>query len=370
MNRIGALFTRAVSVICITLSWAAPLSAQEIWIAPTYQADLGGLGIGTNVVWPVSPLGVARLAFGVPNDLQTFQSAKIAVIPSVPIASSTAVVYVCAASNSDLVGASCTGPSNFPFSGLANQLVEVDISTAVGPRVGLPGQNYLAVLAFTTPSTASDHFLGMRFAYTATAGSTGPTGATGATGATGPRGATGATGPNGVTGPTGATGATGNTGATGTGLAGPTGPTGATGATGATGSSAGTIYMAAGTTPLSTATVWYSPLSNGIVSATALGNAVQFGAPTPVACTINLLHLQLTCGSSCGSGDTMTVTVVKNGVDTAMSCTGTSVGTNASVTTVCAANPVALAAGDAVALKFSHTNGTPIVHYGTGIRCQ
>src|SRR5262245_43913841 len=122
MNRIGVLCTRAVSVICITLSSVATLSAQEIWIAPTYQADLGGLGFG-NGAWPVSPLGVARMAFGVPNDLQTFQGAKIVLIPSVPIASSTAVVYVCAAANSDLVGGSCTGPSTFLFNGLANQLV-------------------------------------------------------------------------------------------------------------------------------------------------------------------------------------------------------------------------------------------------------
>ena len=130
--------------------------------------------------------------------------------------------------------------------------------------------------------------------------------------------------------------------------------------------------MTGGTTPLSTAAAWYHGLSGSDTQAGgfSLINAGHFGAPMPVACTINLIQLNLTCGSSCGSADTLTVTIVKNGVDQAMSCSGTSGAANVTVKTSCTTSPVSLAAGDDVALKFTHTNGTPIVHVGTGVRCQ
>jgi hypothetical protein len=45
-------------------------AADEIWIAPTYQQDIGGLGIGSNVTWPATVVGAARLAWAIPNNLQ------------------------------------------------------------------------------------------------------------------------------------------------------------------------------------------------------------------------------------------------------------------------------------------------------------
>ena len=54
--------------------FAAPARADEIWVAPTAQQDLGGLGIASNTIWPVTAVGAIRLAWSVPDNLQTFQT--------------------------------------------------------------------------------------------------------------------------------------------------------------------------------------------------------------------------------------------------------------------------------------------------------
>lgn len=146
---------------------AAPAAGNEIWVAPTMQQDVGGFGIGSNVAWPVTAAGAVRLAWGVPEDLQSFTRARLVLIPHAPGGAATLSVYVCAANSGDMVAAACTGPVNHPFTGVANQLLEVDITAAIAPQVGLAGTNHLAVVAYTTPTTATDHIVGLRFAYDA-----------------------------------------------------------------------------------------------------------------------------------------------------------------------------------------------------------
>ena len=125
--------------------------------------------------------------------------------------------------------------------------------------------------------------------------------------------------------------------------------------------------MFGGTTPTTLTTWYHSPQGGDAFSATFAG---QFGGAVPFACTINLIQLNLTCANSCGTTDTVTATIVKNGVDQAMTCSTTSAAANTTVKTTCTANPVALAAGDDVAVKQTHTNVSPAVHYGVGLRCQ
>ena len=48
------------------------------------------------------------------------------------------------------------------------------MSAAVGAQVGTAGLNYIAVLAYTIPTTTTDHILGLRFAYTPTSAPAGP----------------------------------------------------------------------------------------------------------------------------------------------------------------------------------------------------
>ena len=146
-------------------SAAADASANEIWVAPTYQMDVGGLGVGSGFIWPVSPAGVVRFSFAVPNDLQAFQAARIVLVRDAPAAANLAV-YVCRAKHADLVNAACTGPFPHALTGAANQLLEIDVSAAVGPQVGAPGLSHVAVVAWTNPTALTDHFAGMRVVYT------------------------------------------------------------------------------------------------------------------------------------------------------------------------------------------------------------
>ena len=135
-----------ISLVCVLLgAGATSARADEIWVAPTAQADFGGLGIGSNVFWPATGFGVVRLAWAVPNNLLTFQSAKLALIPHTPAGAGTLNLFVCRAQNSDLVGAACTGPLPHAFTGVTNRLLEVDVSAAIGAQVGAAGLNYLAV---------------------------------------------------------------------------------------------------------------------------------------------------------------------------------------------------------------------------------
>jgi hypothetical protein len=144
---------------------AAPVHADEIWVAPTSQADLGGLGVASNTFWPVTSLGAVRLAWAIPADLQTFQNARLVLIPSASSPTPVLTFYLCSAKSNQAAAANCAGPFNQSFTSTANQLLEIDMTDAIGAHLGAPGASYLSVLAFTTPTTATDHIVGLRFSY-------------------------------------------------------------------------------------------------------------------------------------------------------------------------------------------------------------
>ena len=88
-------FVSACGLVLVAMAAPRRAAADEVWVSPTYQQDLGGLGIGSNVVWPASVAGVARLAWAIPNDLQTFQTAKVVLIPHTPGGAATLNVLIC-----------------------------------------------------------------------------------------------------------------------------------------------------------------------------------------------------------------------------------------------------------------------------------
>lgn len=153
----------AMAVCVVSTAWA-----DELWVPPSSQQDFGGLTIASGGVWPVTPAGAVRLAWAVPNDLQEFQGAKLVLIPRAPAGASTLNVIVCAAQHATPSPGACGGAFTQSFTGVANQLVEVDISAMLAPRIGTAGATYLAVLAYTTPNTATDQVLGLRFTYAKT----------------------------------------------------------------------------------------------------------------------------------------------------------------------------------------------------------
>jgi hypothetical protein len=71
----------------------------------------------------------------------------------------------CAAQTGSAVAAGCSGPFAQAFTGVTNQLVEVEIGALISSSIGTPGANYIAVLAYTTPATTTDHIVGLRFSY-------------------------------------------------------------------------------------------------------------------------------------------------------------------------------------------------------------
>ena len=165
MRRPGCVSVAVVFALAIA-AFTAPARADEIWVAPTAQQDLGGLGIASNAVWPASAIGVVRLAWSVPDNLKTLQSAKIVLIPHTGVAGpSTLSIFVCSSKSGEAASANCAGPSSKPYIGVANQLMEVEIAGILAPYIGTPGASYLAVIAYTTPSTATDHVVGLRFGY-------------------------------------------------------------------------------------------------------------------------------------------------------------------------------------------------------------
>ena len=163
--------TRRIAVIgaaCVLVvtGLTVPAQGDELWVAPTYQQDVGGLGIGSNVIWPVTPFGVVRFAFAIPDNLQTFVSATLVVIADSPGGAATLQVFTCPAqSSSGHVNTSCVGPVPHGFSSVVNEITEVDVTATVAGQVGIPGATYLALVAFTTPTQATDHIVGLRFTY-------------------------------------------------------------------------------------------------------------------------------------------------------------------------------------------------------------
>jgi Chaperone of endosialidase len=162
LRRVGFVVVCALTIV----AFAGRARADEIWVAPTAQQDLGGLGIASNTVWPATAFGAVRLAWSVPDNLNSLQSAKVVLIPHSPAAGpSTLSIFVCTSKNGEIVTGNCAGPVSTPFVGVANQLIEVEIAGFLAPFIGTPGANYLAVIAYTTPTTASDHIVGLRFGY-------------------------------------------------------------------------------------------------------------------------------------------------------------------------------------------------------------
>ena len=114
----------------------------------------------------MTALGAVRFAFAIPDNLQTFVSAKLVLLPHTPGGAATLQVFTCPAqSSSGHVNASCVGPVPHAFTGVVNQLIEVDVTATVAGQVGVPGATYLAIVAYTTPTTGTDHVVGLRFTY-------------------------------------------------------------------------------------------------------------------------------------------------------------------------------------------------------------
>ncbi len=200
---------------------------QELWVPASKATNLAGS-------WPVTALGNADFAFGVPADFTSFVSAKVVVVSR----ATTIATYSLRASvvrdgqASDHVSNQLSGLG--PVSLVPSKVRELDASSLFNGAL-IAGVDDVA-LRFEMSNQAAVQVVGLKFVY---AGSAAPQGDTGPQGPIGPQGATGAAGPQGDTGPIGPIGPQGPQGVTGPagpqGDAGPQGPIGPQGATGAAG---------------------------------------------------------------------------------------------------------------------------------------
>ena len=193
-------------------------------------------------------------------------------------------------------------------------------------------------------------------------GPAGPIGATGSAGQTGPigsQGPTGSAGPIGATGPAGQTGPIGSQGPTGSaGPIGATGPAGQTGATGATGASGtgGVVFTSRFVTPGEFSA--FLSVSDGNGGPTTTYNLAQ--TTIPLSCTFSALYISGTITSNAGA-NTITLTLMKNGVATNMTVAidVATAGTTVSASTT--ANQFSVVAGDTVAYQVVQANNTPLI---------
>jgi len=179
-------------------------------------------------------------------------------------------------------------------------------------------------------------------------GAAGATGATGATGPAGPQGPAGVTGPTGPAGPIGPAGPTGPAGAVGpAGATGPIGPTGASGPPGASGTSGSAI---GGNYPNTASGSFLMPWGN-----TASATEVNTNLPLPSG-TASKLVVSLT--KEPGAGQSATITIRKNGVDTALSCTISGIAN----TCTDATDSVTFSNGDMLSVLYSKTSSAAAAH--------
>jgi len=126
----------------------------------------------------------------------------------------------------------------------------------------------------------------------------------------------------------------------------------------------GAIFMAGVVNPNNLTPFW--TWLNGDSPQTANGPAI--GPPMPVACTVTSLNLRLDAITA--GANSVTVTLYKNGVATAMTASASVSTAPATVTASDTLHTVSVAAGDSLSIGYTQTNNVPICRIGVATRCQ
>jgi len=250
----------------------------------------------------------------------------------------------------------------------------------IGDAVFESGTSYIALVTNTAVDPAADVLAsGGIWAVLARAGSsatvnvgTTTTGASGTSAAvtnsgTSPAAVLNFTIPQGPAGPTGPAGAVG-----------PTGPAGPAG-TNASGVNAITFVMEFSNPGANAGTPFYmsplaalSPLASSVSPSTGANSVIASTAVSnfsvmPVACTMSALNVGINNYNTPAS-DTTTITVYKNQVATAMTCSGTTNGNGLGCRDT--THLFAVAAGDSISIAFVETNITPYNKITVSLVCQ
>lgn len=183
-------------LVLLMLLVSTAVHAEELWIAPVAR-----VANASNGDWGVTPRGRTRFSFAVPNDFQSFASAKILVIGE----SSSEITYKVwlSVSQNMLPHNDITDQLiNIPATVVAGELLEIDVSSIVPGNLNA-GVDYISLRIVTQPYDGAVRVVGLRFIYEGDPGPEGPMGVQGRPGRPGRPGRLGRPGPRGPQGPPG-----------------------------------------------------------------------------------------------------------------------------------------------------------------------
>ena len=126
----------------------------------------------------------------------------------------------------------------------------------------------------------------------------------------------------------------------------------------------GAIFMAGVVNPNNLTPFWTWLNGDSIQTA----NGPSLGPPMPVNCTVTSLTLRLD-GITSGA-NTVTVTLYKNGVATAMTASATIATAGATAIVNDTTHTVSVVAGDSLSIGYVQSNNTPVCRIGVSTRCQ
>jgi hypothetical protein len=142
---------------------AQRLSAKDLFVPPA-PIDSPRL----DETWPVTPAGVARFAFGVPDDMSAFESATVVLLPAAT-ASGTYSLKLMIKRDSELSSAfDIVEQANLPLAVNDNQVTEVDVSSIFSGVFdgSSAGNDYVSLIVQASSSVnQAARVLGLRFVY-------------------------------------------------------------------------------------------------------------------------------------------------------------------------------------------------------------
>ncbi len=197
-------FFLLISGILLLQISAIPAVANELWVPPSEAKSTFGN-------WGVTATGSAHFSFTVPDDMATFISAKIVIIPTRKL-NLLYNVIITVASDGEHYTNGLESDLRLSDPVAAKELQEIDVSSII-PITLTPGRDHISI-HFASHYADQPHVkvMGLSFTYAGTSGTQGPQGPMGPPGPTGATGPPGPQGVQGIQGPTGATGAAGTNG--------------------------------------------------------------------------------------------------------------------------------------------------------------
>ncbi|MGH9320601.1 MAG: hypothetical protein ACRD3V_12050 [Vicinamibacteria bacterium] len=166
MKQFEKPFVFAMLAGWLVLSGGSPAVGAELWVGPTHY-----VAPSLNLLWPITGSGLAVFGFAVPEDMASFASAQVALLPGTTVTGNYDV-YVEVKRSGEPVEAGDLAFSlgNGPLLLVEDELQDVDISSLLTGLFdgGSAGTDYVNVFFWFptgSPAASEGRVLGLRFVY-------------------------------------------------------------------------------------------------------------------------------------------------------------------------------------------------------------